>query len=204
MTQRDDKGNVRVDFAWGNFPMQPNDDRLDGEVTILDQSTSPVLGTGDSHNVNAIAWDNYPNVPNNNGSWNEGDLIWPSLGVCYQWDPKMPGNTWQDFIEYLRDCGVNPNILKEATFVGGEDKYDWQNGSYDDGIIFWSYIDPTYVVWVNWETGYVLTGKDFDGKIIGGNRSAGSYLGINAPINNFWFTALTCDPSKNNTAGWLG
>ena len=29
MTHRDDAGNVQVDFVWGNFPMQPDDDRTD-------------------------------------------------------------------------------------------------------------------------------------------------------------------------------
>lgn len=187
----DSSGNQRVAFEWGNFPMQPNNDR------------SVYLGTGDSHNINAIDWDNYPNDPNTNGEWNDGELIWPTIGVCYQWDPKMPGNTWQDLIEYLRDCGVNPSHLKEATFVGGEDQYDWNGNSYDDGIIFWSYIDPTAIIYVNWETGYVLTGKDFDGKIAGSSASAGNYLPITGNIANFWFTAFTCDPSKNNTAGWL-
>ena len=197
----DDIGNQRVAFEWGNMPMQPNNNRT-GFPTELDQWTSIKLGTGDSHNVNAIAWDNYPNDPNNNGEWNEGDLIWPSVGVCYQWDPKMPGNTWQDLIEYLRSCGVNPDILKEATFTGGANKYDWEGGSYDNGIIFWEYIDPTAIVYVDWETGYVLTGKDFDGKVTGSGQSAGNYVSIDSGVDTFWFTAATNDPSKN-TAGWL-
>jgi hypothetical protein len=29
MTHRDDSGNVQGDFVWGNFPMQPDDDRTD-------------------------------------------------------------------------------------------------------------------------------------------------------------------------------
>ena len=32
MTHRDDSGNVQVDFVWGNFPMQPDDDRTDTYV----------------------------------------------------------------------------------------------------------------------------------------------------------------------------
>ena len=49
MTHRDDNGNVQVDFVWGNFPMQPNDDR----ETNLD----PTL---DSH---SIVYDGYSNFP---------------------------------------------------------------------------------------------------------------------------------------------
>ena len=29
VSHTDDSGNVRVDFVWGNVPMQPNDDRQD-------------------------------------------------------------------------------------------------------------------------------------------------------------------------------
>ena len=34
----DDKGNVQVDFAWGNMPTQPNDDRV--EPALLDYAQS--------------------------------------------------------------------------------------------------------------------------------------------------------------------
>ena len=36
----DTSGNVAVDFVWGNFPMQPNDDRTDGTaVSVVASST---------------------------------------------------------------------------------------------------------------------------------------------------------------------
>lgn len=31
----DTSGNQKVDFVWGNFPMQPNDDRTDGGATVV-------------------------------------------------------------------------------------------------------------------------------------------------------------------------
>lgn len=196
----DSSGNQKVAFEWGNVPMQPNNNRIDSWSPR--GWIPPALGPGDSHNVNGIAWDNYPNDPNTNGEWNEGELIWPSMGVCYS-NPKAPGNDWKELIEYLRACGVDPNYLKEATFSGGEDKYDWQGGSYDWGIIFWSYIPKDEIIYIDWETGSVLTGKDFDGKLVGSGNSWGNYLNINGSIDNFWFTAFTNDPAKNNTAGWL-
>lgn len=133
-------------------------------------------------------------------------FVWPSSGLCYN-NVKTPGDTWQDMIEYLRSCGVDPAILKEATFTGGLTKYDWEGGDYDDenpGIIFWAYIDPNSVVYVDWETGNVLTGKDFDGKVVGASQSWGNTVQTDSEyIDDFWFTAFTNDLSKNNTSGWL-
>jgi len=34
-TLLDSSGNVAVDFVWGNFPMQPNDDRTDGTASVV-------------------------------------------------------------------------------------------------------------------------------------------------------------------------
>ena len=47
---RDDRGNVQVDFVWGNIPMQPNDDR--GEA-VLD----PYL---DSHVIVTTQYEGFP------------------------------------------------------------------------------------------------------------------------------------------------
>ena len=71
----DTSGNVAVDFVWGNFPMQPNDDRTDGssvEVVAANASgnkswsgysvypsarLNPAL---DSHAIAEAEWANYP------------------------------------------------------------------------------------------------------------------------------------------------
>lgn len=58
---RDTGGNVAVDYVWGNFPIQPNDDR----ETDLD----PDL---DNHNIVSLGWSGYPGFVNNNtGSWDD-------------------------------------------------------------------------------------------------------------------------------------
>ena len=50
--------NVRVDFAWGNIPMQPDDDRIQGERPTLD----PAL---DSHSIAVDGWSGFPAfIPN--------------------------------------------------------------------------------------------------------------------------------------------
>ena len=208
----DTSGNQRVAFEWGNVPMQPNNARTDQQIYRtgeLNQSsyqyTPPALGTGDSHIINGIAWDGFPNSEPNAGATlvDGGPLFtWPSSGICYN-DPKSPGNRWQDMIEYLRSAGVDPALLKEATFTGGDNKYDWQNGEYDSGIIFWAYIPVTELTYINWSTGTVYTGKDFDGFVINSAYAPGYELGVAGSPENFWFTAFTNDPAKNNTSGWL-
>lgn len=63
MTHRDDAGNVQVDFVWGNFPLQPNDDR--GELTL-----DPAL---DNHVIATDGWSNFPGfIPNYSGDEDSG------------------------------------------------------------------------------------------------------------------------------------
>lgn len=64
---RDTGGNIAVDYVWGNFPIQPNDDR----ETPLD----PDL---DNHNIVSLGYSGYPGFVNNNpGSWD--DLTVPNV-----------------------------------------------------------------------------------------------------------------------------
>ena len=275
----DDLDNVRVDFAWGNLPLQPNDDR--GDSIFTDQLLNP----GGNHDINATSWNQYPEFAGSrnymvtgveylggnvyeytsenkievgeyvkvtgagfgntsnavvsyadatkfrtddelgtgkltglygrvdvNESYDvgrtrflgEGEkaFVWPEIGMCVA-NPKAPGNRWQDMSEYLRDCGVNPERLVEATFTGGTDKYDHEGGEYDNGIIFWDYIDPNAVITVDWATGYVLTGKDFDGFVIAQAFAAGTEAVVNPEEQlNLSFVAYTNDPAKGNTADW--
>lgn len=141
----DDLGNQRVDFAWGNLPMQPNNDRTDDTVSRPGELNNysytyipPALGAKGIHDINGSFWNNYP--ANNNGQegrvlpLEDGGFIWPSAGLCYN-SPKSGDGRWQDLIEYMRACGVNPSRLVEATFEGGDNKYDTR-GSYVGGVIF--------------------------------------------------------------------
>lgn len=64
----DDGGNVRVDYVWGNLPMQPNDAR---GMAQLD----PAL---DNHVIAAEGWSGYPAfIPNFEG---DGDAV-PNVTV---------------------------------------------------------------------------------------------------------------------------
>jgi hypothetical protein len=101
----DSKGNVQVDFVWGNVPMQPNDDR----------TIQPILGTAnygtnldftkDNHVIVETGWNGYPlYTPNNDGSYT-------SVGAS---------GTYADAAPYL----IFPVILGDATAVAVDNLYD--------------------------------------------------------------------------------
>jgi len=290
----DDLGNQRVAFEWGNFPMQPNNDRTDIEINTdepnnsSNQYTPPELGEGDNHVINAISWNQYPEFAGSknymvtdaeyvggnvyeytsNNRLNVGDYIvvsnaedfsfsypqpviyadklkfrvenelgtgpkltglygrvdiidtynvghtryegegdkvflWPSYGFCYNSYNSGDGK-WQNMIEYLRSAGVDPERLVEANFTGGENKYDYSgDAEYNGGVIFWDYISPNEIIYVDWETGEVITGKDLDGYVISSSNSWGSSVLVNPESDlDISFVAFTNDPAKNDTASW--
>lgn len=58
---RDTGGNIAVDYVWGNFPMQPDDDR----ATPLDKTKS-------IHGIVSSKWGGFPAfVANNTGTWDD-------------------------------------------------------------------------------------------------------------------------------------
>jgi len=69
----DDKGNVVVEFVWGNFPMQPNDEREENGGGLLD----PDL---DNHSIAYEGWNGYPlYTPNTAGAEGAGYIVVPSV-----------------------------------------------------------------------------------------------------------------------------
>ena len=70
MAHYDDGGNVRVDFVWGNMPMQPDDDRGTGLDETLDNHYTAVYG-----------WSNFPGfIPNYEGDGDSGlEAVVPDL-----------------------------------------------------------------------------------------------------------------------------
>lgn len=95
----DDKGNVVVDFVWGNFPLQPNDEREDGKR--LDFSL-------DNHVLAQTGWNGYPlYVPNTDGAAIEGDS--PADGIqadeIFIVVPNVLGLTSALATDALKDAG---------------------------------------------------------------------------------------------------
>ena len=81
----DSAGNVRVDFVWGNYPMQPNDDRTDGTpvATVAADASQNydwngyseypsarlTAATSNNHTVAEAEWNNYPSFTPGVGSY---------------------------------------------------------------------------------------------------------------------------------------
>lgn len=131
----------------------------------------------------------------------EKSLVWPSYGFCYNTFNSGDGK-WQDMIEYLRAAGVDSERLVEATFTGGDNPYDYADGTYNSGVIFWDYIPANEIVNIDWETGQVILGKDLDGYVISSSHSWGSEVSVNPESDlDLSFVAFTNDPAKD-TANW--
>ena len=189
----DTLGNQAVAFEWGNLPMQPNDAR-----------NGIVLGSKGIHEINGVSWDGFPTSADAGGhELVDGDPLYivPSYTFCWSSPYAKDAMVW-DYLEYLRAAGVSPELLVEAAFTGGTDKYDYQGGTYDSGIVFWSYIPKDVIIYIDYATGTVLKGSDFDGMI----TAMYSNPGNEADVNGAWYVhsvvAFTNDPNKNTASWW--
>ena len=86
----DDKGNVVVDFVWGNLPLQPNDDRV--EPNLLDWSL-------DNHIIADSGWGGYPLFTSNSTG---ADV---AGSTDYILVPSVLGKTTALAIDALEDAG---------------------------------------------------------------------------------------------------
>lgn len=108
--QVDDKGNVVVDFVWGNFPLQPNDQRnvtpvVDGQINpsgLLDFAL-------DNHVIAQTGWNGYPLYePNTDGAAIDGNsdgVI--SANEIFIVVPNVLGQTTAVATEVLKEAGYS-------------------------------------------------------------------------------------------------
>jgi hypothetical protein len=97
----DDKGNVAVDFVWGNFPLQPNDVRRDNGGTNLDY-------TLDNHVIAESGYNGYPlYTPNSDGAFTDG--------VAYAIVPNVLGQLTADAVDTLTDSEFTITTASAAT-----------------------------------------------------------------------------------------
>jgi hypothetical protein len=100
-TPVDTAGNVAVDFVWGNFPMQPNDIRVENGGSRLDY-------TLDSHNIIEDGWNGYPGyTPNTAGS--------QTSGVDYVTVPSVIGTVATSAATLLADLELVVTTAANAT-----------------------------------------------------------------------------------------
>lgn len=94
----DDAGNVAIDFVWGNFPLQPNDVRVENGGDLLDIDL-------DNHNIAYSGWNGYPlYTPNSAGE-----------GAGYVLVPNVVGLDKDLAQERLEDLGLVVTIASPVT-----------------------------------------------------------------------------------------
>ena len=94
----DSAGEVAIDFVWGNFPMQPNDARVEGTQGDLD-------ATKNDHVIAYAGWNGYPQyTPNDDGA-----------GVGYINVPSVIGVVTATAVDTLDDAGMTVTTASAAT-----------------------------------------------------------------------------------------
>jgi len=106
----DDKSNVQVDFVWGNFPMQPNDDRYDNPTNSGNTFPSTLLDpTVSVHNTAVGAYNGYPSydigAKDSYGFYQGTRGADTSTTVDYIKVPSVLGKTTALAIDALEDAG---------------------------------------------------------------------------------------------------
>lgn len=202
----DDLGNSRIDFVWGNFPLQPNHNDNnserwgmspypgDGEAEYYTSSDSAVVrqryGDGlsnqlqalDSHVIAMRHWANYPHFSENTGNtlttdwWSETDL------PAYQY-PNIIGLTPEEGVAQLKECGVDPKILVDLKF----DQENPYNGFIDnqpiDPLNAPQSESPGIIVW-RYESPTTQIGIHWDGRPWYASESNGKIMDSNRYPSN--------------------
>jgi len=106
----DDKSNVQVDFVWGNFPMQPNDDRQDNPTNSGNIFPSTLLDpTVSVHNTVVGAYNGYPlyeiGAKDSYGFYQGTRGADTSTTIDYIKVPLVLGKTTALAIDALEDAG---------------------------------------------------------------------------------------------------
>jgi hypothetical protein len=194
----DTSGNVAVDYVWGNLPLQPNDKRSSyyGEW----------LGDGDSQNIAATQYNDFPGYqPNVRTTYFDGDPIYnyPANGLYDSNSNWANCATFKSRIEFLRTVGVDPAILKDFTFSGGNNPWDYTSEGATpnfDGVVLYSYVPKDAIVYYDPTTAQMITGADLEGKVA---WSPDSYW--TEDVIGSWyyhaFVVFSTDPLKN-TWNW--
>ena len=124
----DDAGNVAVDFVWGNFPLQPNDQRPDTATGRLNYAL-------DNHVIAQVGWNGYPGYePNTDGSAVDSDS--PADGIqadeIFLKVPTVIGLTTALATDALKDAGfatVTTNATLASNAAGSITDIDRTAGS---------------------------------------------------------------------------
>jgi hypothetical protein len=200
--------NIRVDFVYGNMPIQPNEDRGTGEGFYY------ALTAGDSHSIALTEWNAYPatnadpatNILINDGRtlyFDEGEegFYWPAVGLCNTWGVEE--NRLETVKKELLACGIPESWLTDAQFTGGDHSYDDEEGTYDtdSGRIFYYYLDPTDYMGTT-DEGVPVYGSAFDNTVVYGSEAPG-YLASTSDKEDFYLVVFQTRTPGLETADWL-
>ena len=126
----DTAGNVFVDFAWGNFPMQPNDER----TSTADYTTAPSTAVVAANATGNYGWSGYTVYPSSrlNPTLSFHDMAeanyagFPAVasgdgayisGVAYISVPNVVGLTTALAVDALRDAGYETGNITTSSAV---------------------------------------------------------------------------------------
>jgi hypothetical protein len=115
----DDSGNVAVDFVWGNFPIQPNDERPDAASATLSTTVSTrVAGRldpeADNHIIALSGWGGYPLFTANSAG---EDVVGDTTD--YVLVPSVLGLTTALATDAMKDASLVPTTATAATNAAG-------------------------------------------------------------------------------------
>ena len=125
----DSAGNVKVDFVWGNYPMQPNDVRTDGTpvATVAANASQNYNWNGyseypsarldaalDNHAVAEAEWNNYPSF---------------TPGVGNYMVTAASGNGASTIVARDASGNFTANAITATNFIGGGASISAINGS---------------------------------------------------------------------------
>jgi hypothetical protein len=187
-------GNIAIDYAFGNFPLQPNEDRIFWGK----------LGVGDNNKIAAVEWDQYPkNSPEGyTGATLEGGaaFYWPELWFCSGYGQ---GRDLSTVINEMVSYGVPREYFVDFTFSGGVDEWDSNGEPNYDGAILYSYIPANVILDIDW-LGQPVYGSSLDNVVIGANQSGGYEDSVDSGYpEDYMLVVATNDPRKDNAGWWF-
>lgn len=222
----DDKSNVQVDFVWGNFPMQPNDDRSDTPVVSGQINPSTLLDLAASNHINAESgWGGFPyfdaGTKNSFGFYQgaSGSDV-TTAGLDYIKVPSVLGKTTLNAIDALEDAGF-VKLLADITRVNATSANSANIYAFNADVNYplnskititagkaaasSPVAVPAYVLG-EWTvtakaTGYVtITGSGFTVADTSGINATGNIKAARGPVNTITTATATTNTAKTITA----
>jgi len=198
-------GNIAIDRVWGNFPIQPNEDRTNS----FPWGGYFKLNAGDSHSIALTEWNSYPGLADVFGggtgrTLDDGEsFYWPAVGLCNT--GGISENRFETVAKELIACGVPASWLTDAQWTGGANSYDDETGTYDtnSGRVFYYYVAPDSYFGYDF-TGVKYYGADFNGTVVYGSKSPNYKSGNqSADKNDFYLVVFQSHTPGFETADWL-